>query len=137
MASASKDTPKKEYVKWKNVDYCCLRGSTNNPDKFTNVFSAPGKRKKLVFKIKVTLSVNICGEGSLWICRVCERKLNNFTDFVHTSKPILESVKERASSKRCLNFSPVDNRKRADVGDSDENNDLTARSVCEEVLSRK
>ena len=100
MASAFKDTPRKEYVKWKNVDYCCLCGSTKNPNKFTNVFSAPGKRKKIAFKIKVTLNVNICGEGSLRICRVCERKLNNFTDFVHRPKPILESVIERASSKR-------------------------------------
>ena len=134
MANASKGTPRKEYVKWKNVDYCCLCGSTNNPIKFTNVCSVPGKQKKLASKIKVTLSVDTGCEGSLKICSACERKLNNFTDFIHTSKPVLESVRERASSKRCLNFSPVDNRKRVNISDTGEINVLTAKSGREEVL---
>ena len=51
-----------------------------------------GKEKKLAFKIEVTLNMNICGEGSLRICRVCERKLNYFTYFVHTLKLIFKSV---------------------------------------------
>ena len=129
----SKETPRKEYFEWKNVDHCCLCGSSNNSDRFTNIFSVVGKRKDLASKIKVALNVNVCcGEGSLKICRICERKLNSFNDFISTSKSVLESVRERGTSKRCLNFSPQVSGKRANICDSDENDENNA--ISDKVL---
>ena len=117
--------------------FCCLSGGSNNSDRFTNVFSVAGKRKDLASKIKVALNVNVgCGEGSLRICRVCERKLNNFSHFISTSRSVLDSVREKGSSKQCLNFSPADSGKRAHICDSDENDDENS-TISDKVLPFK
>ena len=52
-SQATLSTPRKIYYKWKNVAYCFLCGSTSNPDRFTNINSACGKRKALAEKLKM------------------------------------------------------------------------------------
>ena len=61
----SKETPRKEYFKWENVDHCGFCGSSNNSDRFTNVFM-----KKKRFSIKNQSRVE--RERMLW-----ERKFAN------------------------------------------------------------
>ena len=121
-SQATLSTPRKIYYKWKNVAYCFLCGSTSNPDRFTNINSACGKRKALAEKIKNVLGIDIEETTShLPICRVCERKVNNFTAFKTSAMSVIEGIREKTTSKRCLNFSPAKAGKRINVGESDDN----------------
>lgn len=114
--SSSQTTPRKEYFTWKNVDYCCLCGTTNHKDRFTNIFSVPGQRKSLPQQIENVLGIKItCTGASLRICRNCELKINNFSKYKTSATSVLLGLKEKVTSKRCLNFSPQKTGKRANV----------------------
>ena len=118
----SQTTPRKNYSKWKNVAYCCLCGSTSNSDRFTNINSACGKRKALRKKIQNVVGIDLEETTShLPICRVCERKINNFTAFKASAMKVLEGIRETTTSKRCLIFSPAKSRKRVNVDGSEDN----------------
>ena len=116
---SSQTTPRKEYFTWKNVDYCCLCGTTNHRDRFINIFSVPGQRKSLPQQIENVLGMRISTGSPLRICRNCELKINNFSKFKSSATSVLLGLKEKVTSKRCLNFSPQKVGKRANVDPSD------------------
>ena len=103
-------TPRKEYYRWKNVNFCCVCGDDKSPSRFTKVFSTVGRQKKLSKLIcsltKFELEESDSNAGSLKICRSCEGKLTKSADFQTCAIATLQSIREKASSKRCLNFSP-------------------------------
>ena len=111
-------TPRKEYFTWKNVDYCCLCETSDNSDRFTNIFSVPGQRKALPQKIKnllgTKMTTGLTG-ASLRICRSCELRINNFSKYKTSASSVLMSLKEIVTSKRCLKFLLQKERKRANV----------------------
>ncbi|CAB4036141.1 PREDICTED: uncharacterized protein LOC107326879, partial [Paramuricea clavata] len=78
-------TPRKEYYRWKNVNFCCVCGDDKSSSSFTKVFSAIGKEKKLSELIgsltKFELEESDSSAGSLKVCRSCERKLTKSADF--------------------------------------------------------
>ena len=81
-----------------------------------------GKEKPWLKKIKNVLGIDIEETTShLPICRVCERKVNNFTAFKTSAMSVIEGIREKTTSKRCLNFSPAQAGKRINVGESDDN----------------
>ena len=135
--SSSQTTPRKEYFTWKNVDYCCLCETTSHADRFTNIFSVPGKRKALPQQIENVLGIKITLGESLRICRNCELKINNFSKFKTSATSVLLGLKEKVSSKRCLTFSPQKEGKRANVhpsGSADENEDESIDQVPPPLL---
>ncbi|CAB4039107.1 PREDICTED: uncharacterized protein LOC107326879 [Paramuricea clavata] len=104
-------TPLKEYYKWKNGNFCCVCGDDKSGSRFTKIFSTAGKEKGLSEQIYSLTSIYL-GESdgnaqSLKICRSCEGKLIKSHEFKSCAVATLESNREKTSSKRCLNFSPV------------------------------
>jgi hypothetical protein len=101
---------RKEYYRWKNVNFCCVCGDDKSPSRLTKVFSAIGKEKKLSDLIcsltTFELDESDSSAGSLKVCRSCEGKLTKSADFQTCAITTLQSIREKASSKRCLTFSP-------------------------------
>ena len=107
---AYKLTPRKEYYRWKNVNFCCVCGDDKSPSRFTKLFSTVGKQKKLsklIYSLtNFELEESDNNAECLKVCRSCERKLEKSADFQTCAIATLQSVREKASSKRCLTFSP-------------------------------
>ncbi len=103
-------TPRKEYYRWKSVNFCCVCGDDKSPSRFTKVFSAVGRQKKLSELIcsltHFELEESDSNAGSLKVCRSCEGKLTKSAAFQTCAITTLQSIREKASSKRCLTFSP-------------------------------
>ena len=118
-------TPRKEYYKWKNVNHCCVCGDDKSGSRFTKIFSTIGKEKKLSEQIYSLTSLNIQESDNnaqyLKVCRSCEGKLVKAYEFKGCALSTLEAIREKASSKRCLNFSP------------DKNDDQTGKKVNSEA----
>ena len=108
--SSSKLTPRKQYYKWKNGNFCCVCGEDKLPSRFTKIFSTVGKKKKLCEQIySLTNFVLEESDGNaqfLKVCRSCEGKLTKTADFKTSAIATLQSIREKGSSKRCLTFSP-------------------------------
>ena len=111
-------TPRKEYCRWKDVIFCCLCGDDKSSSRFTKVFSSVGKQKKLSELIcwltNFELTEADSNAGSLKVCRSCEGKLAKSADFQTCVITTLQSIREKASSKRCLTFSPSKSESQAE-----------------------
>ena len=82
---AYKLTPRKEYYRCKNVNFCCVCGDDKSPSRFTKLFSTVGKQKKLsklIYSLtNFELEESDNNAECLKVCRSCERKLEKSADF--------------------------------------------------------
>lgn len=103
-------TPRKEYYRWKNVNFCCVCGDDKAGNRYTKVFSTVGEEKKLSVQIYSLTGIKVEhfdeNAQSLKVCRTCEGKLTKSNQFKSSATSTLETIRERATAKRCLNFSP-------------------------------
>ena len=108
---AEQVTPRKHYYKWKNVSFCCVCGDDKSSSRFTKIFSTVGKEKRLSEQIYslTTLKLEESDNNAqfLKVCRSCEGKLIKSNKFKNSAVATLESIRDKASSKRCLTFSPA------------------------------
>ena len=110
MSRPDQLTPRKEYYRWKNVNFCCVCGDDKAGNRYTKIFSAIGKEKKLSVQIYSLTGIKVEhfeeNAQSLKVCRTCEGKLTKSNQFKSSAISILKTIRERATAKRCLNFSP-------------------------------
>ena len=110
MSRPDQLTPRKEYYRWKNVNFCCVCGDNKAGNRYTKIFSTVGKEKKLSVQIYSLTGIKVEhfeeNAQSLKVCRTCEGKLTKSNQFKSSAISTLENIRERATAKRCLNFSP-------------------------------
>ncbi len=110
MSRPGQLTPRKEYYRWKNVNLCCVCGDDKAGNRYTKIFSSVGKEKKLSEQIFSLTGIKVehFEENAqlLKVWGVCEGKLTKSNQFKSSAIGTLETIREKATAKRCLNFSP-------------------------------
>ncbi len=105
--SLKEATPRKKYYKGA-INICCLCGQDKFSDKFTDIFSAVGRRKRIAEAIENVLGIryeDIEGRPTK-VCRSCQSKLDGFDKFKRMALEINKNITGQVTSKRCLVFSP-------------------------------
>ena len=110
MSRLDQLTPHKEYYRWKNVNFCCVCGDNKAGNRYTKIFSTVGKEKELSVQIYSLTGIKVEqheeNAQSLKVCRTWEGKLTKSNQFKTSATSTLQTIRERATAKRCLNFSP-------------------------------
>ena len=110
MSRPDQLTPRKQYYRWKNVNFCCVCGDDKASNRYTKIFSTIGKEKKLSVQIYSLTGIKVEhfeeNAQSLKVYRACKGKLTKSNQFKSSAISALETVRERATAKRCVNFSP-------------------------------
>ena len=92
------------------MNLCCVCGDDKAGNRYTKIFSSFGKEKKLSEQIFSLTGIKVehFEENAqlLKVCRVCEGKLTKSNQFKSSAIGTLETIREKATAKRCLNFSP-------------------------------
>ena len=137
MSRPDQFTPRKEYYRWKNVNFCCVCGDDKAGNRYTKIFSTIGKEKELSAQIYSLTGIKVEqheeNAQSLKVCRTCEGKLTKSNQFKSSATSTLETIRERATAKRCLNFSPCKTATQTSKR-TNTNAELEVRSIANSMI---